>query len=60
MPYWPIFGAFPYAINDQFVLEVKYPSPPRIVKNYITSDGKPIFKKGEQERSYLVCSRSFF
>ena len=37
VPYWPIFGASPDGINENFVMEIKCPSKPQRIKEYETS-----------------------
>lgn len=37
-PKYPLFGASPDALSDEFVVEIKCPSTAKTVKNYIKDD----------------------
>lgn len=39
LPCWPIFGASPDGINEEFVVEIKCPSTTQAIKNYIKENG---------------------
>jgi YqaJ-like viral recombinase domain len=57
-PDYPIFGASPDAISEEFVFEIKSPAKEATVKNYITKTGHPTNKvKAQMMLQMLLTGR---
>ena len=58
MPCWPIFGASPDSINDEFVIEVKCPMSEKTRANYVNPSGaiQPKFY-AQIQLQMLMCGR---
>lgn len=58
LPCWPIFGASPDGINEEFVVEIKCPSTTEAKKNYIKVDGNIAEKfNGQIQLQMLLTGR---